>query len=75
VGARNRDDAPTIARVDRDAPLPVSSAQQRMMFLSGFEGAGTIYHVPLVLRLDGRLDAAAWHRALDALWARHEALR
>ncbi|WP_250951862.1 condensation domain-containing protein, partial [Escherichia coli] len=46
-----------------------------MMFLSGFEGAGTIYHVPLVLRLDGRLDAAAWHRALDALWARHEALR
>ncbi|WP_338083561.1 amino acid adenylation domain-containing protein [Burkholderia arboris] len=75
VGARSRDDAPPIARVDRAAPLPVSFAQQRMMFLSGFEGAGTIYHVPLVLRLDGGLDAAAWHRALDALWARHEALR
>ncbi|WP_302478704.1 amino acid adenylation domain-containing protein [Burkholderia lata] len=75
VGARHRDDAPAIARIDRDAPLPLSFAQQRMMFLSGFEGAGTIYHVPLVLRLDGRLDADAWHRALDALWARHESLR
>ncbi|MBN3816192.1 amino acid adenylation domain-containing protein [Paraburkholderia sp. Se-20369] len=75
IGARNRTVAPPIARIDRDAPLPLSFAQQRMMFLSGFEGASTIYHVPLVLRLDGRLDAAALHRALDALWARHEALR
>ncbi|RQS02351.1 amino acid adenylation domain-containing protein, partial [Burkholderia sp. Bp9002] len=75
VGARNRRVASPIARIDRDAPLPLSFAQQRMLFLSGFEGASTIYHVPLVLRLDGRLDAAALHRAADALWARHDALR
>ncbi|WP_230964156.1 condensation domain-containing protein, partial [Burkholderia stagnalis] len=75
VGARNQSVASPIVRVDRDAPLPLSFAQQRMVFLSGFEGASTIYHVPLVLRLDGRLDAAALHRAADALWARHDALR
>ncbi|WP_232443779.1 condensation domain-containing protein, partial [Burkholderia ubonensis] len=75
IGARNRRVASPISRVDRDAPLPLSFAQQRMLFLSGFEGASTIYHVPLVLRLDGSLDAAALHHAADALWARHDALR
>ncbi|KVN54720.1 hypothetical protein WT14_29940 [Burkholderia stagnalis] len=75
IGARNQSVASPIVRVDRDARLPLSFAQQRMVFLSGFEGASTIYHVPLVLRLDGRLDAAAFHRAADALWARHDALR
>ncbi len=75
IGARNRSVASPIARVDRDAPLPLSFAQERMLFLSGFEGASTIYHVPLVLRFDGKLDAAALHRAVDALWARHDALR
>lgn len=38
-------------------------------------GIGETYHIPLALRLDGELDAAAFQRSLDALYARHEALR
>ncbi|WP_279609035.1 non-ribosomal peptide synthetase [Burkholderia gladioli] len=75
IGSGSRGVAPPIVRVARDARLPLSFAQQRMMFLSGFDGAGVIYHVPLVLRIDGKLNISALRRALDTLWARHEALR
>ncbi|MBU9196279.1 amino acid adenylation domain-containing protein [Burkholderia gladioli] len=75
IDSGSRSVAPPIVRVARDARLPLSFAQQRMMFLSGFDGASTIYHVPLVLRIDGKLDISALRRALDTLWARHEALR
>ncbi len=75
IDSGSRSVAPPIVRVARDARLPLSFAQQRMMFLSGFDGASTIYRVPLVLRIDGKLDISALRRALDTLWARHEALR
>ncbi|WP_186080832.1 non-ribosomal peptide synthetase [Burkholderia gladioli] len=75
IDSGSRSVAPPIVRAARDACLPLSFAQQRMMFLSGFDGASTIYHVPLVLRIDGKLDISALRRALDTLWARHEALR
>ncbi|WP_420955428.1 amino acid adenylation domain-containing protein [Burkholderia gladioli] len=75
IGSGSRGVAPPIVRVARDSRLPLSFAQQRMMFLSGFDGAGVIYHVPLVLRIDGKLNISALRRALDTLWARHEALR
>ena len=59
----------------RDQPLPLSFAQQRLWFLSQFDGTGEAYHIPGGLRLRGRLDHAALRRALDRIVARHEALR
>ncbi|MFK3647590.1 amino acid adenylation domain-containing protein [Lysobacter enzymogenes] len=58
-----------------DDALPMSSAQQRLWFLSQLEGAGASYHVPLAVRLRGALNRAALARALDALFARQQALR
>ncbi|NRO95024.1 amino acid adenylation domain-containing protein [Paraburkholderia sp. NMBU_R16] len=66
---------PEIAPVSRDASLALSFAQQRLWFLAQLEGESTTYHVPLMLRLQGRLDRAAWRRALDTIWLWHEALR
>ena len=66
---------PDIAPVSRDAPLALSFAQQRLWFLTQLEGESTTYHVPLMLRLQGRLDRAAWRRAQDTIWMWHEALR
>ena len=58
-----------------DGELPLSSAQQRLWFLAQLEGVSATYHVPLAVRLRGALDRAALARALDRLFARHQALR
>ena len=66
---------PPIAAVDRATPLALSFAQQRLWFLSRMEGVSEAYHMPMGLRLHGRLERVALQQALDRLVARHEALR
>jgi amino acid adenylation domain-containing protein len=66
---------PPIERVDRGGGLPLSFAQQRLWFLEQLGDLGDTYHIPMRLRLGGDLDPAALRRALDAILARHEALR
>jgi amino acid adenylation domain-containing protein len=64
-----------ITQADRGAAIPLSFAQQRLWFLAQMEGGREAYHLPLGFRLHGRLDARALRHALNALVARHEALR
>ncbi|HEV7372153.1 condensation domain-containing protein, partial [Arenibaculum sp.] len=59
----------------REELLAPSFAQQRLWFVAQVEGGSEAYHMPIGLRLRGRLDEAALKRALDRLVARHEALR
>ncbi len=66
---------PTIIPISREGQLPLSFAQQRLWFLAQFDGVSETYHIPVALRLRGRLDIAAWQQALDTLFARHEVLR
>ncbi|RRV07249.1 amino acid adenylation domain-containing protein [Pseudomonas sp. v388] len=57
------------------ARLPLSYAQQRMLFLWQLEPGNVAYNVPLAVRLDGPLDRRALAQALDDLVQRHETLR
>src|SRR6202008_458046 len=69
--------ASTLDRIeiaDRNQPLPLSLAQQRLWFLDQLDGAAA-YHIPTSLRLIGDLDVPALQAALDRLVARHEVLR
>ena len=54
---------------------PVSSAQKRMYVLSQMEGAGSSYNLPVVLRLEGKLDRERLTAVMHQLVARHESLR
>jgi amino acid adenylation domain-containing protein len=65
-----------IQRADRNQPLPLSLAQQRLWFLDQLDrAASAAYHMPAALRLRGNLDVAALQATLDRLVARHENLR
>ncbi|HEX9316331.1 MAG TPA: condensation domain-containing protein, partial [Actinomycetota bacterium] len=61
--------------LDRQGPLPLSFAQQRLWFLDEFEPNSSEYITPAALRLRGELDVEALNAALSALVARHESLR
>jgi amino acid adenylation domain-containing protein len=71
--------AATLAGIPRRAPgrtdLPLSYGQEQLWFLDRFAPGLAAYNIPNALELSGPLDVAALGRALDALAARHEALR
>ncbi|HEY0371666.1 MAG TPA: amino acid adenylation domain-containing protein, partial [Thermoanaerobaculia bacterium] len=65
-----------IERADRNQPLPLSLAQQRLWFLDQLDQAASAsYAMTAALRLRGKLDVDALQATLDRLVARHEVLR
>ncbi|KAF9995230.1 hypothetical protein BGZ65_009161, partial [Modicella reniformis] len=66
---------PDIDRIPRDDLMPLSFAQQRLWFLSQFDGVNHAYHIPLAIRLRGSLSQNALQGAFDGLSDRHESLR
>ena len=53
----------------------LSFAQERMWFLEQLTPGTAAYHVPLALRLTGKLDETALAAGLTAMVARHDGLR
>ncbi|MFJ8477445.1 amino acid adenylation domain-containing protein [Kitasatospora sp. NPDC094011] len=66
---------PLTAAAPRPAVIPLSPAQQRLWFVEQLGAPGGLYHIPLAVRLSGRLDTPALAAALHDVLARHEALR
>ncbi|TSC19392.1 condensation domain-containing protein, partial [Corallococcus sp. Z5C101001] len=67
--------APALVPVSRDAPLPLSFAQQRLWFIDQLEPGTALYNVPVAVRLEGTLRQDVLERALGEVVRRHEALR
>ncbi|HSN85932.1 MAG TPA: condensation domain-containing protein, partial [Thermoanaerobaculia bacterium] len=61
--------------VPRTGELPLSFAQQRLLFLDVLAGGDVAYNLPLGLRLTGPLEPGALGRAIARLAGRHEVLR
>ena len=70
-----RSEAPSLVRVPRDLPLPLSFAQARLWFLYQLEPASAAYNVPAAVHLRGRLDRAVMAASLGEVARRHESLR
>ena len=64
-----------IDRVSREGELPLSYAQQRMWFYEHLASGSASFHIPLGLRLKGRLNHAALEQTLGEIIRRHESLR
>ena len=64
-----------IERAPRDAPLPLSFAQQRLWFFDQWEPGSPAYNTQGAVRLEGPLDVAVLRQALVEILRRHEALR
>ncbi|HEX6042084.1 non-ribosomal peptide synthetase [Longimicrobium sp.] len=60
---------------DRNQPLPLSFAQERLWFLEQLDPGSSVYNVPFGLSFEGALDADALGRALAEVVRRHEVLR
>ena len=63
-----------VPRQQEERETTLSFAQERLWFLDAL-GDGGSYHIPIALKLTGRLEITALREALEAIVARHEALR
>jgi amino acid adenylation domain-containing protein len=70
---RVRDD--TLVATDRTVPAPLSPAQLALWLEHRLAPGDVTFHVPVLLRVRGALDRDALRRSVEALVARHDALR
>ncbi|MEW6735860.1 MAG: amino acid adenylation domain-containing protein, partial [Acidobacteriota bacterium] len=70
-----RGEAFSIARIARDAELPLSFAQHRLWFLDQLQPNNSHYNIPAAIRLEGALDVEALEKSLNDIIERHEVLR
>jgi amino acid adenylation domain-containing protein len=68
--------ATEILVVDRSKPLALSYGQQRLWFIDQMDKQGSAaYNMSGCMKLTGKLDQSALHKALERIVERHEALR
>lgn len=67
--------APAAARPTRPDQPPLSSAQRALWLLDQLHPAGSLYNVPVAVKLTGDLDVTALTHALTLVAERHEVLR
>ncbi|TQC42615.1 amino acid adenylation domain-containing protein, partial [Rhodococcus sp. WS4] len=66
---------PALLPATTGGPLPLSPAQQRMWIVNQFDTGAAGYNLPLIVRLDGKLDADALAAAARDVVERHRTLR
>ncbi|HLF04001.1 MAG TPA: amino acid adenylation domain-containing protein [Dehalococcoidia bacterium] len=64
-----------IPRRDSTGPCPLSFSQERLWFLNQIEPDNPNYNMSKAIRMAGKVDLGVLQQVLDAVVARHEALR
>jgi amino acid adenylation domain-containing protein len=66
---------PPLNSINREQPLPLSFAQQRLWFIDRLESGSASYNVAGAWQIQGRLDVEAVRKSFQEIVRRHEALR
>ncbi|OAB58112.1 hypothetical protein AY600_04785 [Phormidium willei BDU 130791] len=66
---------PTLRRCDRQQPLPLSFAQERLWVLDRLNPGDCSYLIATAIDMQGLVQVEALQRSLDTLIVRHESLR
>ncbi len=66
---------PPIVPIDRNGPLPLSFAQQRLWFLHQLDPNDASYNIPAAFRVQGPLNVQRLQQVFDEIARRHETLR
>jgi amino acid adenylation domain-containing protein len=64
-----------IERINRENPIPLSYAQERLWFLHMLQPGDHFYNIPTAVRLKGTLNIATVEECLNEVVRRHESLR
>ncbi len=64
-----------IQPMPRDGEIPLSSSQLRLWFLEKLAPGDIAYTIPTLVQFEGKLDATALEKSLNAVIRRHESLR
>ncbi|RJE90836.1 amino acid adenylation domain-containing protein [Paenibacillus sp. 1011MAR3C5] len=75
IDASEKKTANAIARAASRSHYPLSLAQNRLFVLQQLYPASTAYNLPLVISINGKLDADRLRAAIQGLIDRHEPLR
>jgi amino acid adenylation domain-containing protein len=75
IGKGKQNELTTITPVPRDGDLPLSYSQQRMWIFESLASESASFHVPLGVRLKGKLRVAALEQTFSEIIRRHESLR
>jgi hypothetical protein len=66
---------PSLRPRERDGPVPLSFAQERLWVLDQLQPGGSEYNIPIFFRLNGELNLAALEQSFCEIVRRHETLR
>ena len=75
LGEQRQAQQDAISRVERDQPLPLSFAQERLWFIQQLDLGSGAYNQTMAVRLNGNLDIEALRQSLQTIVDRHETLR
>ena len=73
--ARRGEGSDAIPRRSSDTKVPLSLSQQGLWLIAQLEPDSAAYNVPAAFRIRGPLDRQRFRYSIDAVMARHEALR
>ena len=62
-------------KLDKYVPQPASAAQQRFWLAQKISNDGSVFNIPLALKLTGQLDKQALAQSIEAIYQRHDVLR